>query len=76
MYTIYSRDNCGYCTKAKSLLETNGLLFEEVEASTNRDILIERVVRSGHPEPRTVPQIFQGDTYIGGYMELQNSLNK
>ena len=65
--TIYSRTPCGYCHLAKRLLKDRGLAFHEVDLTTQSNIERELVTRTGQ---RTVPQIFIGDRFIGGYTEL------
>lgn len=74
MYKIYSRDNCGYCVKAKTLLESRGMAYEIIDASSHKDELVQLVIDSGNPAPRTVPQIFQDGRYIGGYNELSKHI--
>lgn len=65
---IWSKDNCPYCVKAKSLLQLKGVQYEERNVSTNwtKEQLLEAV-----PTARTVPQIFIDDEYVGGYTELE-----
>jgi glutaredoxin len=75
MFTVYSKDNCGFCVKAKSVLSERGIQFEVVDAVGNKDLLVEKVINSGAPMPRTVPQIFDNDKYVGGYTELIEYLN-
>lgn len=67
MMIIYSRTVCPYCANAKSLLESKGIKFTEINIDTNaagRDYLVEKGLRS-------VPQIFQGELHIGGFDKLQ-----
>ncbi|MNV75346.1 Glutaredoxin-1 [compost metagenome] len=68
MYTIYSKPNCGYCKRAKDLLDILGEDFVEfnIEDDALRSQLNERL---GY-EARTVPQIWDGDKFVGGYTEL------
>lgn len=64
---IYTTRICPYCVMAKRLLESRGARYEEVRVDTDpalRDQLIERTQR------RTVPQIFIGDTHVGGFDDL------
>lgn len=64
---IYSRTVCPYCANAKSLLESKGIKFTEINIDMNaagRDYLVEKGLRS-------VPQIFQGELHIGGFDKLQ-----
>ncbi len=65
--TVYSRPACAYCEWAKRLLKTRGLEFEEVDLGMRPDLLQALVKKTGH---RTLPQIFIGETFIGGYTEL------
>ena len=67
---IYSKDNCQFCVKAKILLEQNNLSYTEIDAVEKREDLIKRVIQITGRPPRTVPQIFIGDQYIGGYDDL------
>jgi glutaredoxin 3 len=65
--TVYSTDWCGYCERAKLLLQQRGLPFEEVridEQPAFRERLYE--LTGGW----TVPQIVIDDRPIGGYLEL------
>ena len=65
--TVYTTPYCPYCTRAKLLLKSKSVEFEEVDVSDDglRDELVERT------RWRTVPQIFIGDEFVGGYDELQ-----
>jgi glutaredoxin 3 len=65
--TIYTGDNCAYCTMAKRLLAGKGIEPAEIRVSQDPALLAEMMKRSGR---RTVPQIFIGDVHIGGYNDL------
>jgi glutaredoxin 3 len=65
---IYTKSWCGYCTRAKALLGRKGAAFKEVEISDNDTLRDEMVGRAGGR--RTVPQIFIGNTYVGGCDDL------
>jgi len=65
---IYTRDFCGYCTRAKRLLERKSVPFTEFNASQEPGKRDEMIVRSGGR--RTFPQIFVGGLHIGGCDEL------
>jgi glutaredoxin 3 len=67
---IYSTDNCPWCARAKSLLQTRGLDFEEIDIGTDRIRTQEMIERSGR---RTVPQIFIDGEHIGGFDELSRT---
>lgn len=64
---IYTRDYCGYCSAAKALLRAKGVDFEERNATADPAFRQEMQVRSGRS---TFPQIFIGDTHVGGCDEL------
>ena len=64
---VYSTDNCPWCIRAKSLLHTKGLDYEEIDISSDRVRALEMTERSGR---RSVPQIFIDDEPIGGFDEL------
>lgn len=64
---IYTTNWCPYCNAAKSLLDDKGVAYEEIDATDPnvRDDMIQRA----HGR-RTVPQIFIGDTHVGGYDDM------
>lgn len=68
MLTIYSKNNCPFCTQAKNLLTQRGVEFSEIkidEVPEARDF----VLSEGH---RTVPQIYKdGKLFVqGGFQGL------
>ncbi|HZQ40858.1 MAG TPA: glutaredoxin 3 [Rhizomicrobium sp.] len=65
---IYTTPICPYCVRAKSLLTKKGAPFEEVDVFMDAGARDEMLAKSGGA--RTVPQIFIGDTHVGGYDEL------
>ncbi|UHS59608.1 glutaredoxin 3 [Agrobacterium vaccinii] len=65
--TIYTRDFCGFCARAKSLLESKGVAFTEFNATTNPDYRQEMMDKSGR---NTFPQIFIGNKHVGGCDDL------
>lgn len=62
--TIYTKDYCPYCVKAKSLLTSIGATFEEIDVTHDPDLFMQ-IYQKSHM--RTVPQIFVGDECLGGY---------
>jgi len=68
MITVYSKNNCPFCVKAKYLLEQKGIAFEEIKIDETPDAR-EFVMAEGH---RTVPQIYQDGKLLveGGYQGL------
>ena len=65
--TVYTTPICPYCSRAKALLKTKGAEFEEIDVFMNSDLRVEMEQKSGR---RTVPQIFVGDTHVGGGADL------
>ena len=65
--TIYTRPWCGYCWRAKRLLERLGLPFEEIDLDEQPQREAEMIRRSRR---MTVPQLFIGELPIGGSDEL------
>ena len=64
---MYSTTWCGYCIRAKALLERRGLAYEEIIMDDDpafRQKLLEMTGRW------TVPQIYIDEVPIGGYTEL------
>jgi len=65
--TIYTRDGCGYCVRAKALLSRKGVAFDEINAGYDAGLKAEMIARSGRA---TFPQIFIGETHVGGCDDL------
>lgn len=65
---IYTTRTCPFCISAKSLLQRKNLSFEEIDVGAQPDLRGEMVQRA--KGRRTVPQIFIGDTHVGGCDEL------
>ena len=65
---IYTSPLCGYCHMAKRLLTSKGAEFNEINVMGNDSARAQMVDRA--PGARTVPQIFIGDTHVGGSDEL------
>lgn len=65
---IWSKKGCGFCIRAKRLLEAENIEYEErnIDSSKwSKEDLLKAV-----PNVKTLPQIFLDDKYIGGYNEL------
>ena len=65
---IYTKFGCGYCSRAKRLLDERGVDYTEHDITMGgpeRDEMQRRA-----PTARTVPQIFIGDTHVGGSDDL------
>jgi glutaredoxin 3 len=65
---IYTKPYCPYCADAKELLRAKGVDFKEIVASNDPALRAEMVQRSGGAN--TYPQIFIGETYVGGCDEI------
>lgn len=65
--TMYTTDPCGFCRSAKSLLESRGVTYEEVNLAKDPDGRAELVALTGQ---MTFPQILVGQRAIGGFREL------
>lgn len=72
--TLYTKPTCPYCASAKKLLENKGVSFTDINITTLSDD--ERVTLANKTNHhRTVPQIFIGETFVGGFDQL-NALNQ
>jgi glutaredoxin 3 len=65
---IYTRPGCGYCSAAKSLLTRKKADFTEFDVAKDAAYRQEMMDRAGAGS--TFPQIFIGETHIGGCDEL------
>ena len=65
---IYTRDFCYYSDAARDLLTQKGVKFQEINATGNRDLRKEMIERANGGS--TCPQVFIGDTHVGGCDEL------
>lgn len=65
---LYTTPICPYCVRAKSLLTKKGVTFEEIDIFMDEAARAKMQADSGGA--RTVPQIFIGDTHVGGCDEL------
>ncbi len=65
---IYTQWGCGYCHRAKALLDSKGVAYEEIDVTMGGPKRAEMAERA--PGARTVPQIFIGDQVIGGSDDL------
>jgi glutaredoxin 3 len=66
--TIYTRMMCGYCAAAKRLLDSKGVGYTEHDASFSPELRQEMIGRANGRA--TFPQIFIGETHVGGSDEL------
>jgi glutaredoxin 3 len=64
---MYTQTHCPFCDRAKSLLRSKGLDWEEVNLDAEPARRAEMIERSGRT---TVPQIWIADAHVGGCDEL------
>jgi glutaredoxin 3 len=65
---VYSTSYCPYCIRAKALLSSKGVAFEEIDVTDDPGLRARMVELSGGR--RTVPEIFINGKIIGGCDEL------
>ena len=65
---VYSSAFCGYCHRAKALLQARGISFREISVDMNPAARAE--MRDKASGRNTVPQIFFGEKHIGGHDDL------
>lgn len=71
---VWSKDPCPYCDRAKALLTSKGIAYEErniTQGTWSKEQLLESV-----PGARSVPQIIVDGTLVGGFTELQKYLQE
>lgn len=71
---VYTTPICPYCSNAKQLLSSKGVDYEEI-GMHDMSMDERRALMQKTNNYRTVPQIFVGDTFVGGFDEL-NKLNQ
>ena len=64
---MYTTSWCPYCASARQLLEQKGVELEEIDIEAAPAARVEMMSRSGR---RSVPQIFIGETHVGGCDDL------
>ena len=66
--TLYSTAMCPYCVRAERLLEAKGVtLIEKIRVDLDPEQRVLMMQKTGR---RTVPQIYIGDTHVGGFDDL------
>ena len=65
--TIYSTAICPYCVAAKNFLKSKGLSWTEVRIDIDPKAREEMMAKARRT---SVPQIFIGDTHVGGYDDM------
>jgi len=70
---VWSKNQCPYCDQAKALLKMKGIEYEERNINNGWD---KEDLLAAVPNARTVPQIFLGEEYVGGFTELKKKLTE
>jgi glutaredoxin 3 len=65
---MYTTGWCPYCERARDLLARKNVTFDEIDLDSAPEKRAEMQQKSGR---RTVPQIFIGDTHVGGSDDLR-----
>ena len=71
MHIVWSRDNCGWCDKAKELLDSYGFEYEVKDVYEHAEEFMEQF-----PDAKTVPQIIFNGKHVGGYNGLHNAFEE
>ena len=71
---IYTGPTCNFCSAAKHLLSKKKISYEEIDIG-NDDKKREEMLKKSNGA-KTVPQIFIGESHVGGYVELKALENK
>ena len=66
---IYSGPMCNFCSAAKHLLNKKKISYTEFDIAADQSKMQEMHEKT--KGARTIPQIFIGETYVGGYQELK-----
>jgi len=66
---IYTTSYCPFCTRAKSLLRSKGVAFDEIDVTSDDELRNKMIELSGGR--RTVPEIFINGRIVGGFDELK-----
>ena len=74
--TVYSKNNCGYCVKAKALLKGLGLEFEEKSLEKDFNSDPSKLIEDIGKNVRAMPQIKIDGELVGGYNQLVEYFEK
>ena len=71
---IYTKDNCIWCDRAKILLDSKKISYNEIDLSDDSDRL--KFYEKIGDNVKTVPQVFIDDKRIGGFQDLKVFLDE
>ncbi|MGB8413472.1 MAG: glutaredoxin 3 [Candidatus Binatus sp.] len=66
---VYTTTYCPFCVRAKNLLKSKGVAFDEIDVTHDHELRAKMIEMSGGR--RTVPEIFINGRIIGGFDELK-----
>ena len=64
---LYTTPACPFCVRAKQALAEERIPFQEIDLSNDQELRIRLSTQTGW---KTVPMIFIGEDFVGGYQEL------
>ena len=64
---VYGNEACPYCGAARMLLKKKGVSYTDISITNDENLRREMIERSGRT---SVPQIFIGETHVGGFDDL------
>jgi len=75
-YTLYTKQDCTYCTKAKKLLDNDEVTYTTINCD---EILLKNRIEfltmmGEYTDQKTFPYVFYNGQFIGGYQELLQHL--
>jgi glutaredoxin 1 len=73
MITVYGKHGCGYCVKAKNLLESKNIPYQYI--TIGEDIGVTEFVEM-YPNVKSAPFILNKNNVIGGYDNLQKYIEE
>jgi len=71
---IYTKDNCIWCDRAKNLLDSKKIFYNEIDLSDDSERL--KFYEKIGDNVKTVPQVFIDDKRIGGFQDLKVFLDE
>lgn len=78
--TMYTQPGCTFCEQAKTLIKSKGHTYQELilnlgqKQEEGKTYVPVQQLRDRVPNARTVPQMFEGKTYIGDFTKLKEFL--
>lgn len=70
-FVIVGAEWCSFCKDAVSLMDSEGVEYQYIDTMTEEDKASELIKKAGKT---SLPQIFDGEDYVGGFTELKDYL--